>query len=268
MGRRRAMSEQSANLLLLQLALLVSFGPLGYAREGPTPVLSTGQIVEKLMAANARRAQALQAYRGKRSYTLEYHGFPGGRSADMSVEATYTAPDKKEFNIVAQNGSKLLLTRVLQKLVESEKEAMQEDNRRATELSPRNYEFTFLQMDRTPQGNAYVLEVKPRVNYKFLYRGKIWVDTQDFAVEHMEGEPAKNPSFWISRTHIEQRYGKFGDFWLPIHNQSVTKVRLGGEAVLNISYTDYEINGTRQAGGEHPANQEPVMPLTPSNPSN
>ena len=261
------MSEQSATLLLVQLALLVSLVPPAPAREGPTPVLSTEQIVEKLIAANARRAQALQAYRGKRSYTLEYHGFPGGRSADMSVEAAYTAPDKKEFNIVSRNGSKLLLTRVLQKLVDSEKEAMQEENRRATELSPRNYEFNFLQMDRTPQGNAYVLEVKPRVNYKFLYRGKIWVDTQDFAVEHLEGEPAKNPSFWISRTRIEQRYGKFGDFWLPIHNQSVTKVRLGGEAVLNISYTDYEINGAMQSEGAHPSNQEPVMPLAPSDPS-
>lgn len=170
MGRRQKMSEQSATLLLVQLALLVSLVPPAPAREGPTPVLSTEQIVEKLIAANARRAQALQAYRGKRSYTLEYHGFPGGRSADMSVEAAYTAPDKKEFNIVSRNGSKLLLTRVLQKLVDSEKEAMQEENRRATELSPRNYEFNFLQMDRTPQGNAYVLEVKPRVNYKFLYR--------------------------------------------------------------------------------------------------
>ena len=247
--------------------LLAALGPLAPAREGPSPVLSTDQIVENLMAANARRAQTLQAYRGKRSYTVEYHGFPGGRSAEMSVEASYTAPDKKEFQIVSQNGSKLLLTRVLQKLIQSEQEAMQEQNRIATELSPRNYEFKFLQMDRTPQGNAYVLEVKPRVNYKFLYRGKIWVDTQDFAVEHLEGEPAKNPSFWISKTHIEQRYGKFGDFWLPIHNQSITKVRLGGEAVLNIQYNDYQINGSRQAQTSHPANQDPVMPLA-SNPSN
>jgi hypothetical protein len=257
-----------ASARVLVWLLLASVGRVAPAREGPSPVISTDQIVERLIAANARRAQALQAYRGKRSYTVDYHGFPGGRSADMSVDATYTAPDKKQFQIVSQNGSKLLLTRVLQRLIQSEQEAMREENRAATELSPRNYEFKFLQMDRTPQGNAYVLEVKPRVNYKFLYRGKIWVDTQDFAVEHLEGEPAKNPSFWISKTHIEQRYGKFGEFWLPIHNQSITKVRLGGEAVLNITYTDYQINGSRQAQSPHPANQDPVMPLASTNPSN
>jgi hypothetical protein len=257
-----------ASAKVLVWLLIASVGPVAPAREGPSPALSTDQIVEKLMVANARRAQALQAYRGKRSYTVDYHGFPGGRSADMSVEATYTAPNKKEFQIVSQNGSKLLLTRVLQKLIQSEQEAMQEDNRKATELCPRNYEFKFLRMDRTPQGNAYVLEVKPRVNYKFLYRGRIWVDTQDFAVEHLEGEPAKNPSFWISKTHIEQRYGKFGEFWLPIHNQSITKVRLGGEAVLNINYTDYQINGSRSAQSSHPANQDPVMPVAPTSQTN
>jgi hypothetical protein len=234
---------QSATLLAV---LVLTFTLVGKANEGPLPAPSTDAIVQKLLSANARRAEALRSYRGKRAYTLDYRGFPGSRSADMAVEAAFTSPDKKEFKVVSQNGSKLLLNRVLLKLLDSEKEALQGHNRQDTELSPRNYEFAFLQMDRTPLGPAYVLQVKPRVNSKFLYRGKIWVDATDYAVARIEGEPAKNPSFWISRTRIEQRYGKFGEFWLPVHNQSNTHARLGGDAVLNIYYTDYQINESKE----------------------
>src|SRR5438105_6724788 len=85
-----------ASARVLVWMLLASLGPLAPTRERPSPMLSTDRIVGNLMAANARRAQMLQAYRGKRSYTVEYHGFPGGRSADMTVQASYTAPDRKE----------------------------------------------------------------------------------------------------------------------------------------------------------------------------
>ena len=49
---------------------------------------------------------------------------------------------------------------------------------------------------------AYVLSVEPISPSKFLYKGKIWVDAAAFAVAKMEVQPAKNPSFWISRTLI------------------------------------------------------------------
>jgi hypothetical protein len=176
----------------------------------------------------------------------------------MQVEATYVAPDKKDFKIVSQSGSKLLLNRVLLKLLDSEKEALQEPLRQQTELSPRNYEFSLVETQHTPEGDFYVLALTPRQKSKFLYRGKIWVEARDMAVAHIESEPAKNPSFWISHTQIEHRYTKVGDFWLPAHNQSITQVRLGGKAVLTIDYTDYEITETIPSGS-------PLAPASDSN---
>jgi len=261
MTSRRNQRLHSATFVAVLLATLTL---KGRAAEGPPPAPSTDVIVQKLQAANARRAEALRTYHGKRAYTLNYRGFPGSRSADMAVEATFTAPDKKDFDVVTQNGSKLLLNRVLLKLLDSEKEALQGQNRQDTELSPKNYDFIFLQMETTPQGAAYILQVTPRVNSKFLYKGKIWVDAADFAVQRIEGEPAKNPSFWISRTRIEQRYAKFGEFWLPVHNQSVTHARLGGDAVLSIDYTDYQINGTKPAEGTRAAPMPSDAPASAS----
>ena len=46
------------------------------------------------------------------------------------------------------------------------------------------------------QRPLYVMRVEPLRETKFLYRGTIWIDSQDFAVTRIEAEPAKNPSFW------------------------------------------------------------------------
>jgi hypothetical protein len=55
-----------------------------------------------------------------------------------------------------------------------------------------------------------------------------------------------NPSWWTEKTAFKRRYQKFGDFWLPESNESETKVRAFGTAVLSIEYRDYQII---QSGG-------------------
>jgi hypothetical protein len=73
-----------------------------------------------------------------------------------------------------------------------------------------------------------------------MYRGRIWVDAQDFAVEKIEARPAKNPSLWISKTEIRYTSTKVSGFWLPEQNRSETQVRIGGTAVLTIDYGNYQ----------------------------
>ncbi len=67
------------------------------------------------------------------------------------------------------------------------------------------------------------------------------MDAGQFAVARIEGEPAKNPSFWIKDTKLETLYVNVNDFWLPAHQHSVTAVRLGGHADFSIEYKDYRI---------------------------
>ena len=70
------------------------------------------------------------------------------------------------------------------------------------------------------------------------------MDAADFAVTRIEGEPAKNPSFWTKETKIEQVYTKVGDFWLPQSNRSSTTIRLGGRATFTIDYGNYQITAS------------------------
>ena len=216
------------------------------------PVLSTDVIVQRLMAANVQRSQTLRGYRGKRVYHVEYHGLFGSHEAGMQVEAIYAAPDRKEFKILSQNGSKLLINRVLMKLLNSEQEAQEERNRKELEISPKNYDFAMAGTEHTPSGDFYVLAVSPKGKSKYLYHGKLWVDARDFAVARMQGEPAKNPSLWVSHTQIEYRWAKIGGFWLPAHNESETQVRMGGKAILTIDYSDYQITGVSRSNPRGP----------------
>jgi hypothetical protein len=212
--------------------------PPSVAKDAP---LSLQQVVSNLEQRNAQRAAALDEFTGTRVYRMEYRGFPSDHDAEMVVRATYRSPDSKQFTVMSQSGSKFIIEHIFRKLLEGELEAANPENRRLTALSTDNYDFQLAGYESTPGGGCYVLNLLPKTKNKFLYRGKIWVDAQDFAVMRIEGEPAKNPSFWIKKTEVKHRYRKVNDFWLPAENHTESQIRLGGRATLSIEYRDYKI---------------------------
>lgn len=239
--------------------------PANLKQKSSSSPPSVNTIIEKMTAANAESSAELRGFQGKRWYRLQYHGFLGGRDASMEVLATYSAPNKREFTVVSESGSHLLLNRVLLKLLDSERQAF--ENRKQFELSPGNYAFELLGTERAPDGElCYVLSVTPRKDNEFLYKGKIWVDAKDFAVVRMEGQPAKSPSFWIRDTQIKSNWEKIGDFWFIAHNSSVSHIRMGGTATLTIDYGDYQLTGVDRAAAKS-TEQAPGLPdpasLTP-----
>jgi outer membrane lipoprotein-sorting protein len=203
--------------------------------------LPADQIAKRLQERNAERAAALNQFNGTRVYRMEYRGFPSDRDAEMVVNMTFHAPNSKEFSVVSQTGSKFVIDHVFKKLLEGEQEAANEENRRNSALSTDNYDFTSAGYETTADGAQYVLNLLPKNKNRFLYRGKIWVDAKDFAVVRIEGEPAKNPSWWIKKTEVRHRYVKVNDFWLPAENHTESVIRLGGKATLSIEYKDYKI---------------------------
>ncbi len=204
--------------------------------------MSVDEIVARLIQNNRQRTAALRGYEGRRLYTLKYRGFPSDRQAEMEVVAHYEAtPASKSFDVISDNGSKLMQNRVFSKLLEVEREAADGENLRQSALSMENYTFTLVGSRPSQYGGCYLLAVEPRRDSKYLYRGEICVNAADFAVESIDAELAKNPSFWIKNTHVEHRYQKVGQFWLPASNQTVTSVRLGGTATLSILYSGYEL---------------------------
>ena len=204
--------------------------------------LPVEEIVTRLLDSNARRAEALREYRSIRNYDVTYRGFPTGyKHAHMVVNVSYHAPHQKAFTIVSEEGSKLLLNRVLHKLLQTELEATDRKEHLESDLSRDNYRFELIGEEQKDNRDCYVLKVNPLRKSRLVYDGQIWVDMRDFAVVHIEAQPAKSPSFWIKQTHIEHQYQQVGDFWLPLRNRSTSRVRFGGSALLSIEYSQYEL---------------------------
>src|SRR5579863_8003524 len=94
----RAAGRRFGLLLLISSFLAMSPVP-GVAQSAPgTPEpLTADPLVARMVEKNAERASALESYEGRRSYSLNYVGFPTNLHADMTVSMVYKAPATKEF---------------------------------------------------------------------------------------------------------------------------------------------------------------------------
>jgi hypothetical protein len=140
--------------------------------------------------------------------------------------------------VLESTGSRTILTRVIEPLLQSERETARQQERKDADISRQNYLFTLAGADET--NGMYIFVVEPRTPNKYLFRGKIWVDKQSFGIVRIDGAPAKSPSFWVQKTHFIHQYARFGDFWFPISNRTEVELRLFGKSTLNIDYYCYE----------------------------
>jgi hypothetical protein len=253
--RRRASGATTFSALVGRPRALITLFLLVWATGVPaqTVILQTSvsgrptleQVVDNLVAKNAERIAALQRYQSRRFYRLDYTGFPTSLKAEMVVDMVYEAPATKSFKIVSQSGPKWMIERIFKGLMQAEQEALNSKNRERVTLDRRNYEFIGMEFQDSGDGCSYVLTVQPKIPNKLLYRGRVWVNSKDFAVCRIEAEPSKNPSMWIKSTAIHHTYKKLGDFWFPLENESTSTMRVGGHAVLSIKYRNYEILAAR-----------------------
>jgi hypothetical protein len=234
-----------AGRFLATVALLAVCIPAVAQQATVSSPLGAEEVFRRVVQMNEQRSNALESYSSIRSYHLECHCL-SHKKADMVVRAEYEAPNRKVFTIVSESGSGTVRRRVFTKLLEAEQESMREENQQRSAITPQNYTFQLIDYQKVGGNEFYVLEAQPLTNNKFLFRGRIWVDAKDFAITQVEGEPAVNPSWWTVKTDFKRSYQKIGSFWLPESNESQTKVRIFGSAVLTIKYGEYQIRERRK----------------------
>ena len=208
-----------------------------FAAEGPGTVPTAEEIVERMSARDLQRQGSIEGYVGKRRYVLENGNL--NKHAEMLVQVLGDRDGTKHFEVVSEEGWKAAHKHVLRKMLESEAENSSPEARAQARLNRENYDFKIVGTDLVGERTAYVLEVSPKREDKFLFRGRIWVDAEDFALARAEGSPAKNPSFWTKSTHFVQVYEKNGPLWFPHSTQSVSEARIFGNTDVNIEYFDY-----------------------------
>jgi outer membrane lipoprotein-sorting protein len=231
------------------LFLLVSvpvFQPAHAASEavpGASAIPPASVVIAHLLERDAERHAALAGYTATRRYTLDNRS----RHASMVVHASVDPDGTKQFTIVDESGSSAVRKHVFHKILEEESTASNPKARSQSQISPENYWFEGSGVEMVNNRRAYVIDLKPRKESKYLIAGRIWVDAEDYAVMRVEGKPAKNPSFWTKRVHFVHEYEKNGLFWFPVSNRSDTDARIFGRADLNIEYFDYTVSSPTPA---------------------
>lgn len=172
---------------------LVFFLSIMMAEAGSTPELqSAGQVVARMMARDSERQAALHGYTAYRRYVLENRAH--SKQAEMLVRMICREDGSKQFEVVSASGWGAARNHVFPRLLEAETDAARPDLRERSRITPDNYTFEMAGTDDVRGRPAYVISIEPKTQNKYLARGRIWVDAEEYAIVRVEGEPAKNPS--------------------------------------------------------------------------
>jgi hypothetical protein len=196
------------------------------------------EVVARMLARDGVRESASGGYTGGREYVLENHLFQ--KRARMLVRVNCDQSGMKHFEVLSEDGWKSANKRVLREMLVSESDSSHPDARPKSRITSDNYTFRMSEASPLDGRMAYVIEAIPKRQDKSLFRGRIWVDAEDYALARVEGEPAKNPSFWTRKVNFVQQYHKDGFFWFPLLTTSVTDARLFGTTDVSIRYFDYK----------------------------
>jgi hypothetical protein len=222
---------------LIPVAIAIYAGAFLGCLNAQTPAPSADEVVATMLVRDAAREAASGGYLGRREYVLENHQF--NKRAEMLVSITCDG-NGKHFEVLSEDGWKSANKHVLHPMVETESDNSRPQRRAKSRITSENYSFRMIETGLFEGRMAYVIEAIPRREDKALFRGRIWVDTEDYALLRVEGEPAKNPSFWTRKVNFVQQYYKSGDFWFPLSTTSVTNARIFGTTDVTIRYFDYK----------------------------
>jgi hypothetical protein len=214
------------------IAALICSAAAALAADTPT----ADEVIAKMLEADHARQTNIGAYSVTSKYVLQNKD----RHAEMAVRWTRQADGTKDFVILSEQGDGGVRKHVFHRLLEAEVEASRPDQQQRTRMTADNYSFALAGTDIIEGHEAYVVEIAPRTENKYLTRGRIWVDACDYAIVKVEGAPAHKVSFWTKNVNFVQTFQKNGPWWVPASNHSLTEARLFGLADLTIEYSDYD----------------------------
>jgi hypothetical protein len=196
-------------------------------------------IVERMQQAQSE-AWPTVSYEVVREYRLFGEKSPAPTS-EVLAEVSYLPPDSKSFTIQRRVGSSRgedVVRRILQ---HESQMSTRGRSWSAAAIDEHNYSFSYLG-EATLNGNpCYLLGLEPKHKEPELVRGQAWVDQHSYLVRHIEGQMAKNPSWWVKRVDVKLDFADVGGAWLQTNMQAVADVRILGTQTLKAQTVDARV---------------------------
>ena len=207
---------------------------------------SADDVVAKMMQGDVERRSELTGYTALRRYVA----INKDRRAEMVVRLDCSHDGTKQFTIISEDGSSAIRKHVFYKMLSEESEASRRETRDSSRITPANYKFNIVGQDTLETGPAYVLAIIPKTEDRHLIDGRIWVNAKDYSIVRIEGQPARNPSFWVHNVHFVHTYQRVGQFWFASSTHSTSEVRIFGRSELTIEDSDYALSPPKKRTAE------------------
>ena len=184
-----------------------------------------------------RTAEPLVSYRGTRR--LE------GRNERFDVTgwmeiATELSADGFHYRVIDEGGSEMIRRRVFRAMLENEQQVFASGDAERSAFTAVNYE---LSPAGTDEPGIVKLLARPKRKDVTLIDGAVFVTDTDADLVRVEGELAKNPSFWTRHVQVVKQYGRIGGLRVPVRVESTAQMRLVGTSTLTMTYDYTMING-------------------------
>lgn len=225
--------------LTLLVALLVCPAGRGTVPSHPQSDPNAA-VVQGIDASVRAREDRLLGYTVTEHYAVFRKHDEQHPAAEMLVKTTYQHDSGKNFSVVTSSGS-LLMRKLLDEVLATEKKMTQPSNRVAALITPANYEMTVKGLADLDGRRCIALAITPRRESPYLFSGTLWVDAQNQAIVQLEGVASKNPSLLTGPTRVTRQYVPIDGFPMAAHARAVSNSTLLGQTVIKIDYTGYQI---------------------------
>ena len=203
----------------------------------PAPALQSSSgdlqhILEQMEAVQVHNPARFRPYvltRQYRFYQADGREAQHDPKSEVLAEVTFTPPNVKTFDILETHGSGRGAS-VVKHMLEGESDLSKDISR--NEISRANYNFTLLGESAVEGRQCYVLGLEPKREDHVLFKGRAFIDAENFHILRVEGQPAKSPSWWLKSSYVVLRFAEVAGLWLPVATEGTGEVRIFGRFTL------------------------------------
>ena len=197
-------------------------------------------ILQRVDASVHAREDNLLGYTVTEHYAVFRNHDEQHPAAEMVVKTSYQKDVGKNYTIVSESGSGLL-RKVLETVLDNERNLTRPVNRVTAVISPANYEMTVKGAQQVDGRNCMTVAIRPRRASQYLLNGTVWVDAEDGAIVQLEGVTAKSPSMFAGASQVFRQYTRIDGFAMATHARALSNSWLVGQTTIKIDYTGYQL---------------------------
>ena len=167
-------------------------------------------IIRQIDAAVAARVDNVLDFTDVEHYSVYRGGDETHPVAEMTVRDHYKKGVGKDYTVLSQSGSGMILHFGLKPLIDNEKTINLPGNWEKSWFTSANYEMKLKPggVQKLNGRDCYVLAITPRGEAPNLIIGTLWADAKDGSLVQIDGVASKSPSAFAGTTHMMRQYAQ------------------------------------------------------------